>query len=58
MNQSDMMNISIQQFLSEHGIPILLVALEPEGVRTQQLNKSDIYNLALSELLKKKRVIS
>lgn len=57
MNRSDALNISIQEFVVDHGIPILLVALEPEGVRVQPVNASDIYNLALGELLKKKGLI-
>jgi len=57
MNRSDTMNISIQEFIVDRGVPILLVALEPEGIRAQPVNSSDIYNLALGELLKKKGLI-
>ena len=58
MNASDCMNISIQDYLSAHGVPVLLVALEPDGVRAIGLSQSDIMNLALGDLFRKKGIIN
>lgn len=58
LEKSDTINISIQKFYNTHGIPIIMVALEPEGARVHPLDLSDIINLSLSDLLKSRGILN
>ncbi|EHQ36456.1 hypothetical protein [Methanoplanus limicola] len=54
LEKSDTLNISIQRFMNIHGIPVLLMAMEPDGVRVRPLDMSDVANLALLDMLQNK----
>ncbi|WOF16817.1 hypothetical protein F1737_09000 [Methanoplanus sp. FWC-SCC4] len=54
LEKSDTMNISVQRFCNIYGVPVLLVALEPDGARVRPLDMSDVINLSLSDMLQSK----
>ena len=57
LEKSDTMNISIQRFCNIYGVPVLLVALEPDGARVRPLDLSDVVNLSLSDMLNNKGML-
>ncbi len=58
LDKSDSLNISVQRFINIHGVPVLLVAMEPDGARVRAVDMSDIINLSLSDLLQHKGILN
>ncbi len=55
INTNDFSNLALQEFISANGIPVLMMSIRPGGeADIRQPTNSDIINLALCDLLKKK----
>lgn len=51
---SDFCNLALQNYINIHGVPVLMMSIQPEGMSVHHPGSSDIMNLALTQLLEQK----